>query len=102
MHLFTPSLAINWAILKGYKKAYLVGIDHVESDLEFKHHDGINHPSAMGPASHKSFKQYVYNCARHIKIFQTNPAVAKDWQLPFIEIEALYGKESRKSETNSN
>ena len=88
--LFTPSAAVNWSILKGYKKAYLVGIDHVESNTQFKHHDGQDAPSAMSVASHQKFKQFIYNCARHIKIYQTNPAVAKDWRLPFMDIEALY------------
>jgi len=89
---YTPSIALNWAILQGYQKAYLVGIDNVETDTIFKHHDGNDLPANLTPKSHQGFKQYVYNCTPYIKIYQTNPAVKKQWDLPFIGLEALYAK----------
>lgn len=88
--LFTASLALNFAILKGFKTIYLVGIDHVETDKEFHHHDNDDRPSALTPVAHRVFKQFVYNCADHADIWQCNPAVRADWQLNYKDIRELY------------
>jgi hypothetical protein len=87
---FTVSVALNWAILEGFKRVYLVGIDHVETDERFTHHDGTPCQSRLTPQAHKKLKQYVYNCTQHIDIFQTNPAVKDGWELPFVHVEELY------------
>lgn len=87
---FTPSIALNWAILAGFKRVYLVGVDNIETDTKFQHHDGAGCNSQLTPAAHRDFKKYVYACAAHIDIYQTNPAVRNGWALPFQDIEKLY------------
>lgn len=88
---FTPCLALNYAIIKKYTDVYLVGIDHVETDTKFVHHDGIEtrYGQNIQPILHTQFKTYVYNCTKHINIYQTNPSVKDDWQLPFMDINSL-------------
>lgn len=89
---FTPSIALNWLLLQGcFQRVYLVGIDNVETDTRFQHHDGAVCNSQLTPKAHQAFKQYVYECAKHIEIYQCNPAVADSWKLPFKDVEALYG-----------
>lgn len=87
---FTVSLALNWALLEGFKTIYLVGIDHVETDNQFKHHDGVDLPANLTPKAHKDLKKYVYACAEHADIYQCNPAVAPDWELKYKDIRELY------------
>src|SRR5690606_4650366 len=62
---FTPSVALNWAILEGFSSVYLVGIDHVETDTKFIHHDGTPCNSNLTPTAHRQFKDYVKRCADH-------------------------------------
>lgn len=88
---FTVSMALNYALLQGFNDIYLVGIDHVETDERFKHFDGDDRPSKLTPDAHRRLKQYVYKCQRPgVKIWQTNPAVRNQWELPFKEISELY------------
>lgn len=89
---FVGSLAINWAILMKKEAVYLVGIDHVEDNKEFVHNDGVDDEFGhnMNAEIHQEFKKYVYECAKHIKIYQCNPSVKQEWKLPFVEIEELY------------
>lgn len=87
---FTTSVALNWAILEGFETVYLVGVDHVETDKTFIHHDGSPCESMLTPEAHAAFKQYVYNCLPHINIYQCNPAVADDWNLPYKDLSSLY------------
>lgn len=90
---FTASLAVNWAVLEGFKKIYLVGIDHVETDTGFHHFDngaeeaGLTH---FTPESHRALKKFVTQCARAAEIYQCNPAVRDDWDLPYKDIAELY------------
>lgn len=88
--LFSPSLALNWLLLHGFKTVYLVGIDHVETDKQFKHFDNIERPTEMSPTAHQKFKSYVYQCAKIMNIYQTNPAVKSGWELPFKPVESIY------------
>lgn len=89
---FTVSLALDFAISQGFTKIYLVGIDHVESDELFEHYDDIPIGYCeLTPLAHKQLKQYVYNCQQHADIFQCNPAVADQWDLPFKDVNELYG-----------
>ena len=89
---FSPSVAINWAIQEGFKRFFLVGIDHIETDTKFQHHDGAGCDSQLTPEAHRAFKKYVYSCAQHIEIYQTNPAVRDGWELPFVDLKELYEK----------
>ena len=88
---FTPCLALNWAILERYTDVYFVGIDHVPHDTRFVHHDGIDseHGLNINPVMHVWFRQYVANCSKHIRIWQTNTAVREFWDLPFIDVAEL-------------
>lgn len=87
---YTASLAINWAILAGYTKLYLVGIDHVVTDTSFCHFDGHDVKSELTPESHQRFKKYVYNAKKYINIYQCNPEVAPYWDLPYKDVKDLY------------
>ena len=89
---FIATAAINWAILMRKKALYLVGIDHVETDKRFIHNDNIDdeYGQNMNQEIHKTFKNYVYAATKYIDIYQTNPAVKDDWNLPFVEVESLY------------
>ena len=89
---FSPCLGINWAILQGYTDICFVGIDHVPTDTKFKHFDGIDnkHGQNMSELMHTRFREYVENATKHIRIWQTNPAVRQYWNLPFRSIEKVY------------
>lgn len=87
---FTTSLALNWLILQGYKTAYLVGVDHIETDKQFRHHDNQDLPSRLEPFAHQEFKRYVKRCLPYIDIVQTNSAVKNQWELPFLDVKCLY------------
>lgn len=88
---YTVSLAINWALLEGYKRIYLVGIDHVETDRSFSHHDGIDGHAELTPDTHQALKKFIHNCAAHAEIYQCNPAVKDGWELPYKDVNELYG-----------
>lgn len=92
---FTSSIAINWAILNGFKKIYLVGIDHIETDKSLKHFDDTPSHSKITPIMHREFKEFVYNATKFVKIYQTNPQVKADWRLPFKRLEDLYLEKSK-------
>lgn len=87
---FTVSLAINWALIQGYTRIHLVGIDHIETDSQFKHHDNIDAPNRLTPLVHKGIKSYIELSANYAQIFQTNPDVWDDWNLPKLNVESLY------------
>jgi hypothetical protein len=87
---FTCSLALNWALLQGFTEIYLVGIDHVESDVKFVHHDGDVADSKLSIKAHQALKEYFYSATKHANIYQTNPDVRNDWKLPFVDINQLY------------
>ncbi len=90
---FSPSISINWAMTwGGFDTIYLVGIDNVETDKQFTHHDGQDMPSCLTPQAHQAFKQFVYECAKQVTIYQCNPAVKDSWELPFLDFGATYGK----------
>lgn len=87
---FTVSSAVNWAVLAGYQDIYLVGVDHSGSGT-MKHFDGIETNQQILPEAHQRLKRFIRSCSRDdVKIYQTNPAVRDDWELPFKPIEELY------------
>jgi hypothetical protein len=89
---FTSSIALNIAFLNQFTKTYLVGIDHVESDVSFQHFDSepADPNIVLNPSIHQAFKQWVGRASQYMAIYQTNSAVKDDWPLPFIPIESLY------------
>ncbi len=92
---FTVSLAVNWALLKGYKKIYLIGVDHVETVTSFTDFDGTYHPAELTQDAHRGLKQFIYRCAEQCEIYQCNPAVRDFWELPFKDVSDLYAKEEK-------
>jgi len=90
---FTPCLILNWALLEGYTEVYLVGIDHIPTDTQFEHFDGIDseHGRNLNPEMHEAFRAYVAECAKHMKIYQTNPNVMRWWALPYRGLIHIYG-----------
>jgi hypothetical protein len=88
---FTASVALNWAILNNFGKIYLVGIDHREDEQHLAHFDAPASKMKTTARAHQAFKQYVYHCqGAGVEIFQCNPDVAEQWQLPFKQVESLY------------
>jgi hypothetical protein len=95
---FTPSLALNWLINRHYERVWLVGIDHRDDD--WTHCDGHQAKQPSSEANAK-FKTYVANCARHLEIYQTNPAVRDAWPIPFMEMDQVYDQ-IEKSQTQGH
>ncbi len=89
---FVTSIALNWAILQGFRDIYLVGIDHKETAGKMPHFDGP--PGRFVSAcAHRKFKQYVRRCHNalpYVRIYQCNPAVKEQWALPFKSVEDIY------------
>jgi hypothetical protein len=94
---FTVSLAVNWALLKGYKRIYLIGVDHVETDTSFTDFDGAFHPAELTQDAHRGLKEFIYRAAERCEIYQCNPAVRDSWKLPFKDVSDLYVKEEKTS-----
>lgn len=87
---FTASEVVNWALRQGYGRILLVGVDHVETDSQFVHWDGSVSPNdKLRPVLHRDLKSFIRECARRAAIYQTNPAVADDWNLPFLDLATL-------------
>lgn len=91
---FCSSLASNWAIVKGFKEVYLVGVDHIETDTYFTHFQGYgpDTPAELTPLAHQSVKRYIELCAElsGAAFYQTNPDAA-GWNLPYKDVKVLYG-----------
>lgn len=99
---YTASLALDWALLQGFSKIYLIGIDHVETDRAFAHHDGIDGYAELTPQSHRDFKEFVHNCAAHADIYQCNPAVADQWLLPYKDVRDLYVQAEKEHQNRTD
>lgn len=83
---FSSSLAVNFAILRGYKVIYLAGIDLFDNNEPFAHYDGIiNQKPASIEATSKE-KLYIKKIAKDVKLYQLNPKA--DW-LEFKDIGLL-------------
>lgn len=87
---FTVSIALNFALLMLNPSAiYLVGIDHNEQDVSFKHYDGVDTHGELTPDRHRDIKAYISGKSGKVQIYQTNPD-AQGWDLPFKNLEELY------------
>lgn len=74
---FSSSLAVNFAILRGYKVIYLGGIDLFNENKPFNHYDGINNKRISSEKSINKEKEYIKRLAKGVKIYQLNPKA--DW-----------------------
>ena len=85
---YTSTSAVWYANKKGLK-SYLIGIDHKEDNKPFIHYDGIINNNIATVQSQKEVKDYIskYN------VYQTNPTVKDEWDLPYVDIKSLYVSE---------
>lgn len=88
--LYTCSSAVNFAYLKGYENVYLIGIDLEENNKPFTHWHGITNTINVAPSSAKQAKEYLYRYKKLLNMYQVNPKVAKNWEIPYCRIERLY------------
>lgn len=83
---YSSSLAVNFAILRGYKTIYLAGVDLFDDEKPFSHYDGItnNKPAAIEATSGE--REYIKQLAKDVNLYQLNPQA--DW-LEFRDIGLL-------------
>jgi len=82
----TPSVALNWAYLKGFKTVILAGIDLNINDLRHFDDEGFN-PCWLPDGVNKA-RWHLENVAtKYLKIYQLNPK--SDLQLEKIDIKEL-------------
>ena len=86
---YTSSSACYLARKMGFKRGYLIGIDHIEDDKPFSHYDGIINNGVATSFSNKLCKNYI-SSLKGISLYQTNPTALKQWDLPFADIATLY------------
>lgn len=91
----TPSMALNWAYLKGYKDVVLAGIDLIPNTLHFDENKPIFEEKTIITA-----RNHLENVAtKYLNIYQLNPN--SDLKLPKISMEELleiYDKEREEQE----
>lgn len=90
MCIHTPSLALNWAWLKGFKNVIIAGIDLTLENR--KHFDAKTTPDADSNDFNKIAieiaRNHLYNIAqKHLQVFQLNPE--SDLKLPKVNIADL-------------
>lgn len=73
--LFSSSLAVNFAISRGYKTIYLAGVDLIEDNKPFVHYDGIINEKPARIETVQKEKDYIKKLAQvyNVDIFQLNP-----------------------------
>ena len=76
---YSSDLAVNFAILRGYKTIYIAGIDLVEDDKPFYHYDGVMSTRKASADGCRDEKEHIKLLAReaNINIYQLNPD--SDW-----------------------
>lgn len=84
---YTSSSAVWLSKRLGFDKSFLIGIDHIEDDKPFKHYDGIINNGIASAFSNKLCKEYIQKFSG---VYQTNPTVKEQWDLPFVDISTLY------------
>ena len=88
--LYTCSSAVNFAYLRGYKNVYLVGVDLAEDNKPFTHWHGVTNTLPVPTTCAKQAKEYLYRYKKLLNLFQCNPNIAKEWQIPYCDISLLY------------
>lgn len=87
---FSSSAAVSFAFLRGYKEVYLVGVDLKENNEPMKHYDGTENVFKTKASVCKKEKEYIAWYKDKIKIYQTNPDVKDEWDIPFMPISKLF------------
>lgn len=87
---YTSSSAVFLAHKMGFKKAYLIGIDHIEDDKPFTHYDGIVNKGVATITSNRLCKNYICSYKDKMSLYQTNPNCKDSWDLPYLDIATLY------------
>ena len=93
---FSSSAAISFAISKGYKNCYLIGIDLLENNKPLTHYDGITNSICTKSTACKKEKKYIKEMLDFIQIYQTNKEVKDDWDIPFCDISNIIKNHSAK------
>ena len=77
--IYSSSLAVNFAITRGYKTMYLGGIDLFDDGKPFEHYDGIINKKPARISGTQKEKEYIKELAEkfNVKIYQLNPKA--DW-----------------------
>lgn len=88
--LYTCSTALNYAYLKGYKNIYFVGVDLKEDNKPFSHWHGVVNKKEVPVNCARQAKAYLYRYKKLLNMYQCNPSVAKDWDIPYYPIDLLY------------
>ena len=72
--IFSSSLAVNFAILRGYKTIYIAGVDLIEDDKPFIHYDGIVNTRKATKSGCIQEKEYIKKLAKtyDVKLYQLN------------------------------
>lgn len=75
----SSDLAVNFALLRGYKTIYLAGIDLVEDNKPFYHWDGVMNKRPQSAAGARDEKEFIKLLGRRFgaNIYQLNPD--SDW-----------------------
>ena len=88
--LYTCSSAVNFAYLKGYKNVYFVGVDLAENNMPFTHWHGVTNIVPVSDRCAIQTKEYLYKYKKFLNMYQCNPNVANEWQIPYCPIDRLY------------
>ena len=77
--IMSSSLAVNFAILRGYKEILLAGIDLIEDARPFFHYDGIMNIQVTEKFMCRTEKEFIKKICKenNIKIYNLNSDV--DW-----------------------
>ena len=77
--IYSSSLAVNFAILRGYKTIYLGGVDLIDDNKPFEHYDGIINNKPASIEGTQKEKEYIKFLATKygVNLFQLNPKA--DW-----------------------
>ena len=85
---YSSDLAVNFAVMRGYKTIYLAGIDLVEDNKPFYHYDGIMNDYNAPAAGSRDEKELIKKLCEDagVKIYQLNPEM--NW-LEFYDVGCL-------------
>jgi len=88
--LYTCSSALNFAYLRGYKNVYFIGVDLEENNKPFSHWHGVTNILPVPDTCARQAKEYLYRYKKLLNMYQCNPSVSKDWDIPYCPIDLLY------------
>lgn len=77
--IYSSSLAVNFAISRGYKTMFLGGIDLFDDNKPFKHYDGVINKKSATTHGVTEEKKFIKRLAEkyNVNIYQLNPQA--DW-----------------------